>query len=200
MVKKRIIILKRIISVLLSGTLVLPLPSCKNAPVDDGTQFHYETIYCTDVQATTEIAVVDGKLYCKWLDVQYDESGMRYDTERIDVIENIAKSREWERVSIPNEAEIAISNFDIVYTYPLYEEIGGFAVVTDEHNDFYLLNTETGIQTDLELNLEDWRRFSTDHKMYFAVLSAYAVTVNGEYVHEIRYYKLDGNNTKEELN
>lgn len=206
--KKRIATLKRIVSVLLSGMLVLSLSSCKGTPADREEPFYYETVYCTDVQATTEIAVVDGKLYCKWLDVQYDENGIRYDTERIDVIENIAESREWKRVSIQceaemdmpfsskahiypsREAEMVISYFDKVYTYPLYEEIGRFAVLTDEHNDFYLLDTETGTQIDLQLNLEDWRSFATDNTNYFAILSAFA---DGECKHQIRIYTLSQN-------
>lgn len=52
--------------------------------------------------------MVDGKLYCKWLDVQYDEDGIRYDSERIDVIENIAESREWKRVSMQCEKQEVI--------------------------------------------------------------------------------------------
>lgn len=73
---------------------------------------------------------------------------------------------------------------------PLYEEIGRFVVYTDEHNDFYLMDTETDRRTNLQLNLEDWRRFSTDHKTYFAFLSAFSITVDGEFVNEIRYYEL----------
>ncbi len=187
---KKIATLERIVSVLLSGMLVLSLSSCKGTPIDREEPFYYETVYCTDVQATTEIAVVDGKLYCKWLDVQYDENGIRYETERIDVIENIAESREWKRVSIQCEAEMVISYFDKVYTYPLYEEIGRFAVLTDEHNNFYLLDTETGSQIDLQLNLEDWRSFATDNTNYFAILSAFA---DGECKHQIRIYTLSQN-------
>ena len=206
--KKRIATLKRIVSLLLSGMLVLSLSSCKGTPTDREEPFYYETVYCTDVQATTEIAVVDGKLYCKWLDVQYDENGIRYETERIDVIENIAESLEWKRVSIQCEvemdmpfsskahiypsrgSEMVISYFDKVYTYPLYEEIGRFAVLTDEHNNFYLLDTETGTQIDLQLNLEDWRSFATDNTNYFAILSAFA---DGECKHQIRIYTLSQN-------
>lgn len=183
--------MKRLILVVLMIFSLVLLTSCKGSAVDSETPFHYETVYCTDVQATTEIAVVDGKLYCKWLDVQYDENGIRYDTERIDVIENIAESREWKRVSIQYEAEKVVSYFDKVYTYhPLYEKIGRYVVLTDEHNDFYLLDTETDTQTDLKLNLEDWRRFATDNENYFAVLSAFA---DGECKHQIRIYTLGKN-------
>ena len=182
--------MKKLISILLTICSLFLLTSCKNGLTDSKTPFSYETVYCTDVQASTEIAVVDGKLYCKWLDVQYDENGICYDTERIDVIENIAKSREWKRVSLQCEAEKVMPYFNKVYTYPLYEEIGRFAVLTDEYNDFYLLDTETGTQIDLQLNMEDWRRFATDHKTYFAVLSAFA---DGECKHQIRIYTLNKN-------
>ncbi len=182
--------LKRIVSVLLSGILVLLFTSCKGASFGGEAPFYYETVNCIDMSATTEIAMVDGKLYCKWLEEQYDENGVRYDKERIDVIENIVKSREWKRVSKQSEVEKVMPYFDKVYTYPLRVEIGRFAVLTDEHNDYYILDTETGIQKDLELNLVDWRRFATDNKNYFAVLSAFS---DGENKCEIRIYTLNQN-------
>ena len=153
--------------------------------------FYYETVYCNDVQATTRIAVVDGKLYCKWLDMQYDEDGIQHDTEHIDVIDNIETSRTWERLSIQSESETVVSVFDKAYNYPIYEKIGRFIVLTDEYNHFYLLDTETGIRTDLQLSLEDWRMFATDNINCFAVLSAFSVWRDGKYQQEIRMYTLN---------
>ena len=136
-----------------------------------------------------EIAVVDDKLYYLWCEADGETAD-----EHLDVMDMSTDSA-WRRVTDENEVERIKTKLRTENTNysPLYEEIGRFVVYTDEHNDFYLMDTETDRRTNLQLNLEDWRRFSTDHKTYFAFLSAFSITVDGEFVNEIRYYELNEN-------
>ena len=151
--------------------------------------FRCETIY---VPASVsgwlpEIAVVDDKLYYLWCEADGETAD-----EHLDVMDMSTDSA-WRRVTDENEVErikTKLRTENQSYT-PLYEEVGQFVVYTDENEDFYLLDTETDRRTNLQLNLEDWRRFSTDHKTYFAFLSAFSITVDGEYANEIRYYELN---------
>jgi len=147
----------------------------------------YEKVYAPDsVQGYwSDIAVIDNRLYYRW----YDDS--KSDAELFDVIDMAQKSK-WQRVTNEEEKEIAKSNMGSIHNYyPMCEEIGKFVLFSDADNNVYLVDTETGNQTDLHLNYEDWRRFATDHKSYFAVLSAFTISVDGEFFNEIRYYKLN---------
>ncbi len=169
---------------LMVGVLTFSLTSCKEASVEP---FDYETVYCKEQQASTEIAMVDGKLYCKWLEECVDEQGVSYDVEHVDVMDVAAGKREWKRLSESDEIQAAMLYFD----KPVNYEIGKYTVYLDEHNDYYLLDAETNTKTNLQLNLVDWRRFATDNTMYFAVLSAFG---SAEYDGvEIRIYKLNQN-------
>ena len=191
--KNRVHRRKRLAAVLLSGLLVLSLSSCQQASVENAMPFYYATVYapCSIRGYLPEIAIMDGKLYHQWYEESYDTYGGVQGVERVDVLD-MEKPSEWQRVTDADEIERVNTEIRDIESYsPLYEGIGRFVVSTDEHNDFCLLDTETGTQTDLRLNLEDWRRFSTDHETCFAVLSAFAVTVDGEFVNEIRYYKLN---------
>ena len=140
-----------------------------------------------------EIAVVDDQLYYLWAEASSEDDGRTTD-EHLDVMD-IATDGAWRRVSDEDEKERVMTKLRTENTNysPLYEEIGRFVVYTDEHNDFDLMDTKTDRRTNLQLNLEDWRRFSTDHKTYFAFLSAFVITVDGEFVNEIRYYELNEN-------
>lgn len=203
--------LRRIAALLLCSTLLFvagcDVPKKKQAgiPPSDSevsatirphslAPFRCETIY---VPASVrgwlpEIAVVDDQLYYLWSEASRADDGGTTD-EHLDVMD-MAEDSAWRRVSDEDEeerlkAKLRAENQNY---NPLYEEIGRFVVYTDEHNDFYLVDTETDRRTNLQLNLEDWRRFSTDHETYFAVLSAFVITVDGEFANEIRYYELNG--------
>lgn len=157
--------------------------------------FRCETVYVpSSVRGwLPEIAVVDDQLYYLWAEASNEDDGRTTD-EHLDVM-NMTTDSEWRRVLDENEKErfkVKLHTENQIDN-PLYEEVGRFVVYSDEHNDFYLMDTETDRRTNLQLNLEDWRRFSTDHKTYFAFLSAFSITVDGEFVNEIRYYELNEN-------
>ncbi|MBR5523975.1 MAG: hypothetical protein IKU51_01740 [Clostridia bacterium] len=186
--------MKKAIVLCLVCTMLLCLVSCgsearpESGYMADGT-LQYETVYAPDsVQGYwSDIAIVGNRLYYCW----YDDG--KSEAELFDVIDMVQKGT-WQRVTNEEEKEIAKSNIGSIHNYyPMYEEIGKFILFSDADNNVYLLDTETGNQTDLHLNYEDWRRFATDHESYFAVLSACTITVDGEFVNEIRYYKLDQN-------
>lgn len=197
----------RLVALLVSAVLLFSTAGCR-VPKQEQTQsrpsnsgasetirtnslapFRCETIY---VPASVngwlpEIAVVDDKLYYLWCEADGETAD-----EHLDVMDMSTDSA-WRRVTDENEVErikTKLRTENQIYT-PLYEEVGQFVVYTDENEDFYLLDTETDRRTNLQLNLEDWRRFSTDHKTYFAFLSAFSITVDGEYANEIRYYELN---------
>ena len=157
--------------------------------------FRCETIYVpvSERGQLPEIAVVNDRLYYLWSQASGADDDRTID-EHLDVM-NMAADSEWKRVSNEDEKEQFITKLRTENTNysPLYEKVGRFAVYTDEHNDFYLVDTENERRTNLQLNLENWRRFSTDHETYFAVLSAFVITVEGEFVNEIRYYELNEN-------
>ncbi len=205
--------MKRWIALLLGTALLLAVAGCgapkkqqAGTPPSDSeasetirphslAPFRCETVYVpSSVRGwLPEIAVVDDQLYYLWAEASSEDDGRKTE-EHLDVM-NMATDSAWRRMSDENEVErIKTELRTESQSYnPLYEEIGRFVVYSDEHNDFYLMDTETDRRMNLQLNLEDWRRFSTDHKTYFAFLSAFSITVDGEFVNEIRYYELNGN-------
>lgn len=149
----------------------------------EDVKLDYIVITCNEVQARTKISVVDGTVYCMWVDVTYNTEGRDSETYVLDAFENGS----WKNISKQENEFIGSPYFEKTYKYPLCEKVGDKIIYTDSNNDFYLLNTSNKEIYDLKMNLEDWRAFATDNENVFAVLSS---ATNGKGETEIRIYDI----------
>lgn len=145
---------------------------------------NYYSIYCTDNKASTEIAVNDDKIYCKWLD--------NNDQEHISVIENIySQNREWVMITQQSNLDDALTYFKNYNYQSLKEKVGECIVYTNKNNDFYITDTTADITYDLGINLEKWRRFATNNTNIFAFLSCEPILADREWMYEVRVYIIE---------
>lgn len=185
----------KIFAVLFLVVIVLTFCSCKanQAPISSSytpvlkeyniNPLNYYSVYCTDNMASTEIAVNDGKIYCKWLDND--------DQEHVSVIENIIAKQDWTHLSQQDEINIALTYFKNYNYQPLKENIGECLLYTDKNNNFFITDIDANITYDLRMNLEDWRRFATNNNDIFAFLSTEPILIDNEWLYEVRVYKTE---------
>ena len=181
--------MKRILTIILIVLVLLCCSSCdfatntiENNKTED-VKLKYIIATCNETQARAKISVIDGTVYCMWVDVIYNDEGREYETYVLDVFEN-GSCKNISRQE--NEFE-GSPYFEKTYVYPLCEKIGDKIIYTDSNNDFYIFDTLNKGVYDLKINLEDWRAFATDNKNVFAVLSS-ATNDKGEA--EIRIYDI----------
>lgn len=197
MTKKAILkgsnVMKRISAIILATFILLVCSSCgsvtntieNNNKIEDVKLEHIVTT-CNEVQAHTKISVVDGTLYCMWVDVAYNDEGRDFETYVLDAFENGS----WKNIYKQENEFEGSPYFEKTYEYPLCERVGDKIIYTDPDNNFYLLDTLNGKIYDLEMNLGEWRAFATDNENVFAVLSA---STNGYGKSEIRIYDISKN-------
>ena len=185
----------KVFAVLFSIIVVSTFCSCKAKPTSVSSSYtpvlkeyninplNYYSVFCTDNMASTEIAVNDGKIYCKWLD--------NNDQEHISVIENIITKQDWTQLSQQDEIDAALTYFKNYNYQPLKEKIGECLLYTDKNNDFFITDIDADITYDLQMNLADWRRFATNNTDTFAFLSAEPIFINNESLYEVRVYKIE---------
>ncbi len=186
----------KIFAVLFLIVIMLTCCSCKTRPLTTSSSYtpvlkeydisplNYYSVYCPDNKATTEIAINGEKIFCKWLDDNYQE--------HVSVIENIASQhREWVNITEQDEIDTALTHFKTYDYHPLNEKVGECIVYTDKDNNFYISDVDADITYDLGINLENWRRFSTNGNNMYAFLSCESTLVGRKYMHEVRVYKIE---------
>lgn len=182
--------MKRISAIILATFILLVCSSCgsvtntieNNNKIED-VKLEYIVTTCNEVQARTKISVVDGTLYCMWVDVAYNDEGRDSETYVLDAFENGS----WKNICKQENEFEGSPYFEKTYEYPLCERVGNKIFYTDPDNNCYLLDTLNGKIYDLEMNLGEWRAFATDNENAFAVLSA---CTNGYGETEIRIYDI----------
>ncbi len=164
--------------------LVCLLTGCGATPSDIQYQPYdkpYIQTYCTDLRATTEIAVKDGKVYCAY-----------YETNDSDYVIDVFEDNEWHRVEAVTGSLFDHPLFRARASYsPLHETIGDHTLYSSEDHTLYLASNRDNIHFDLGWGAEDWRRVATDHENTFAVLSAQMFTVDGKQKAELRIYTIE---------
>lgn len=181
--KKKIFIIVLLLNVLI---ICSSCESQKNAIESknvNSVKLNYITTECKEVQARTKISVIDGTVYCMWVDVAYNDEGRENETYVLDVFENGS----WKNISRQENEFEGSPYFEKTYVYPLCEKIGDKIIYTDSNNDLYIFDTLNKGIYDLKINLEDWRAFATDNKNVFAVLSSATNDKGGA---EIRIYDI----------
>lgn len=184
----------KLFTVLLSVVVMLTFCSCetKPAPISSSNDpvvkeyninpLNYYLVYCTDNMATTEIAINDQIIYCKWLDDN--------DQEHVSVIENIIEKQDWTHLSQQDEIDIALTYFKNYNYQPFKENVGECLLYTDKNNDFFITDIDADITYNLQMNLTDWRRFATNNTDTFAFLSAEPIVIDNKQLYEVRVYKI----------
>ncbi len=179
--------MKKLISIILILTFFTYLCGCQKPQTDKNKahigEINYIITERPETQARTKIAVYDGKVYCMWVDVKYNNEGRTSETYVLDVFENGG----WKNVSKQDNDFSDSPYFEKSFKFPLNEKIGNKTVYTNSVGDFYIYDDINKETYDLKINLKEWRMFATDNENVFAVLSAYA---NKDSNSEIRIYSI----------
>ena len=179
--------MKKLISIILILTLFTYLCGCQNPQTDNHkeniSKINYMVTERPETQARTKISVIDGKVYCMWVDVKYNNEGRTSETYVLDMFENGG----WKNISKQDNDFNDSPYFEKSFKFPLNEKIGNKTVYTNSVGDFYIYDDINKETYDLKINLKEWRMFATDNENVFAVLSAYATKDSNS---EIRIYNI----------
>lgn len=179
----------KILSIVLFLNLLIFCCSCDssrgtiNNNKENPDTLKYISTKCPDIQARTKISVIDGKVYCMWVDVKYNNEGRTSETYVLDMFENGG----WKNISKQDNDFNDSPYFEKSFKFPLNEKIGNKTVYTNSVGDFYIYDDINKETYDLKINLKEWRMFATDNENVFAVLSAYATKDSNS---EIRIYNI----------
>ena len=151
---------------LLTGCAVLPSQTAYN-PYDKP----YTETYRPERQASTGIAVKDGKVYCAYLaDVDGKEA------YAIDVFEK----NEWQREETATTSIYDHPLFCERLSYdPLNETVGRYTLYTDEEYRMFICEKDSRIRYELPGGGEGIRRVATDHQNTITVLTSETTMVDG---------------------
>jgi hypothetical protein len=178
---------KKLISIILILTLFTYLCGCQKPQTynhkENISEINYIVTERPETQARTKISVIDGKVYCMWVDVKYNNEGRTSETYVLDVFENGGWKNVSKQVNDFNDSPY----FEKSFKFPLNEKIGNKTVYTNSVGDFYIYDDINKETYDLKINLKEWRMFATDNENVFAVLSAYATKDSNS---EIRIYNI----------
>ena len=139
--------------------------------------------YCPEHQASTEIAVKDGQVYCAYLeDVDGKEQYV------LDVFEN----NTWQRVETVTMSVYDHPLFLNRLSYdPLKETVGKHTLYTDEKYTLYLNEQGSNVHYELFGGGEGLRRVATDRQNTVAVLTSDMINIDGVPMAKLYIYTLE---------